>query len=443
MFSSIAPHTSPIEQGHSLNSNALNSNLLKSSAFGNKSAIADLFNSNVQRQQSDSFAIFSAVLKEVYQKIAFSPESSNVSQTTKPPEIAEYDLADYNQGGKISSKQAVQNILGFISQRLRSDAADGADPEQLLQRLDQGLEGFIKGFDEAKNIIEGLGLLTPELSAEINATFEGVTQGIGSLRDRINAHSQPDIQPHEPLDGIGDINRSDNLSRLELAGQVSESSSFSLSLTTRDGDQVSIEISKFKESSFNRSNFSSSFSQNGINSNAEIGQQSTSSSSFSLNVIGELDDGELAAINDLLQNVDAIANDFYSGRLDQAFELASELKIDRDELSSLNLQLQKITTTHALASYQSNSTNVLSPLNSAEGGISAGTESGAGQLLPSNQLEQLLNELQGLLTKADEFDHPLKLVNDLSSGVEQTYQPQAADKSLADSLNSLISQFNL
>ncbi len=419
MLSSIAPHSSLLERGHLLNSNSINSN-----GFGNSKGISSLLNSQNNHQQSDSFAIFTAVLKEAYQKIAFSPQTPVPSESTRPPEIAEYSLADFNPVGKISSKQAAQNILGFISNRLRSDAASGAKPEQLLQRLDEGLDGFIKGFNEAKDIIEGLGLLTPELSNEINDTFERVINGIEHLRGRITEHTS---LPSNHLDGIGDINQSNNVSKLELSAQHSESSSFSLSLTTQDGDQVSIEISRLKES-----NFSGSLAQNGTENSFELNQKQSSSSSFSLNIIGELDDDELAAIDALLQNVDAIANNFYSGHLDQAFNLASELEIDRDELSSLNLQLQRTTTTQALASYQTNSQNELPSNNNSD----------PVQLNPGIQLEKLLNDIQGLLTKAYEFDHPLQLVNDITFGVQQSYSPQVSGENLTDKLNSLISQFS-
>ena len=173
MLSSITPHASSLERGHLLNPNSINSN-----TFGNSKATSGLVNAHNNHQQSDSFAIFTAVLKEAYQKIAFSPQNPVANESTRPPEIAEYSLADFNPVGKISSKQAAQNILGFISGRLRSDAASGAEPEQLLNRLDEGLDGFIKGFNEAKDIIEGLGLLTPELSNEINDTFDRVTNGL-------------------------------------------------------------------------------------------------------------------------------------------------------------------------------------------------------------------------------------------------------------------------
>ena len=420
MLSSVAPHASPLDRGHLVNLNSLNSN-----AFHNSKSVGGLFNISNNHQQSDSFAIFTAVLKEAYQKIAFSPQSTNGGESIRPPEIAEYDISDYTPIDKISSKQAAKNILGFISQRLRSDAANGAEPEELLQRLDEGLDGFIKGFNEAKDIIEGLGLLTPELSSEINDTFEQVTTGIEQLRERITEHVSPS---ENQLDGIGDINRGDNVSKLELSAQQSVSSSFSLALTTRDGDQVSIEIARSSESSF-----SGSLNSNGTQNSLEISQQRSSSSSFNLNVIGELDADELAAINELLQGVDAIANDFYAGNFDQAFELASELQIDRDELSSLNLQLQKTTTTQALASYQT--------ISQDERPLVGGSEQI--QLSPSNQLEQLLNDIQGLIKKAHEFDHPLQLFNDLSSGVEQIYQTSEKSENLVDKLNSLISKFEL
>jgi hypothetical protein len=418
MSSSITPHPPSLDRGPSLNSK-----LFASNNFQNSKGIQGLSNSINSHQQSDSFAIFSAVLKDAYQKIALAPQIPNANESAWPSETAKYELSDYNTVEKTSSKQAANNILNFISQRLRSDEANGAGPEQLLQRLDEGLGGFIKGFNEAKDIISGLGLITPELSNQINDTYERVTNGVERLRERITENAG---QPVSELDAIVEVNQTDNLSSLELSAQVSESSSFSLSLITQDGDQVTIEISRS-----NAAEFSNSFSRSGSGTSLEINQQRSSSSEFSLNVIGALDDGELAAIDELLQSVNTIANDFYSGQFDQAFDLAAELKIDRDEFSSLNLQLQRTTTTRALASYQTNPQNELSSLSGSE----------QAQFNPANQLNQLLNNIQEVLIKAAEFDNPLKLVNDLSSGIEKIYQPQAIDANLTDKLNSLISQF--
>jgi len=46
-----------------------------------------------------------------------------------------------------------RNILQFIEQRVASEQADGASTDELSELIDQGLSGFLQGFDEAKNLL--------------------------------------------------------------------------------------------------------------------------------------------------------------------------------------------------------------------------------------------------------------------------------------------------
>ncbi len=418
-ISSYSPSLDSSRQSSSLpNSNGFSGLLIKSNIAVNEG------------HQRDSFEIFNAILQKAYRKIAFNP----VDNTSRPTETihgfsspSQSELSDYESVDKISSQQAADTILKFIGNRIRSDASNGASQEQLLERLDQGLQGFIQGFDEAKEQIEALGLLTPELSGEINDTFERVTSGVEQLRERI-------IDKTSSVDDNNDVE--DNFittatSRVRLAAETSESSSFSLALTTQDGDLVTIDISRASQSSF-----SAGFENSSNGSSLLINQQSSSSASFSLNVTGELDEGELNAINQLLQDVDAIANDFFGGRFEQAFELAVELDINREELSSLNLQLQKTTTTRALAEYQSTAQNNLPSADAPQTSTTS----------PFSELTHLLDSLESILEEAKKFSEPLQLINDLSAGLENINylkQEQNTDISLFNKLESLISQFEI
>ena len=389
--------------------------------------------SGLNRQKSDSFAIFEAVLQRSYQRIAFnsgafrpSPGEFSKSQATQASTPYESVAlpSGYVQTDKISSDQAARTILHFISGRIRSDAASGASQEELLNRLDQGLEGFVRGFNEAKGIIEDLGLLTSALSAEIEQTFTRVTEGIEKLRDRITGHTNED----QPVT---------NVEQLALVSQISENANFSLSLTTQDGDKVDIEVSRSFEA-----NFSANFSNSSSGSQLALSQQTNLASTFELSVIGELDADELAAINQLLEEVDLIASDFYAGRLEQAFELAVDLEINRDELSNLNLQLKQTTRTAAIASYQSTVQSSISDPNSAiETPVS-----------PFVKLDNLLNNLTALIQKAGRFPEPLNLIEKLSDGVSnghvkaesnQTESSASKSSNLSEQLTTLISLFDL
>lgn len=366
-----------------------------------------LMNSTNRR---DSFVLFNNILEKVYKKMAFSAANnadfnlpSKLGNHSPAPNIAEYQKVD-----KISSEQAADNILSFISNRLQMDEANGASKEALLNRLDQGLEGFLKGFNEAKEQIEGMGLLTPNLANEIADTYTRVTDGIETLRKSING---------EQVDTT-------NLQRIQLAGEASGSKSFSLELTTQDGDRVIIDISRNNQTSF------AAEQTFGSSSALSFNQQSSSSSAFNLNVTGELDDDELVAINKLLQDVDKIAGDFFDGNLDKAFEQALNLQINRDELSSLNLQLQKTTTVKAMAAYES----------------AAQEHAGRSHSSPVKDLNQLFDSVQNILAEARKFAEPLNLIKDITAGVNGLLNEKNSQQNvnnLGELISLLASKFDL
>jgi hypothetical protein len=59
----------------------------------------------------------------------------------------------------------------------------------------------------------------------------------------------------------------------------------------------------------------------------------------SLQVEGDLNPAELAAIGDLVRKVDSLANEFFAGDVEQAFAAAAELQIDATQLADYSLQL--------------------------------------------------------------------------------------------------------
>jgi len=75
----------------------------------------------------------------------------------------------------------------------------------------------------------------------------------------------------------------------------------------------------------------------------------------SLQVEGDLNSAELAAIGDLVRKVDSLANEFFAGDVEQAFAAAADLQIDSAQLADYSLRLSmsqkvRIRTTESLAS---------------------------------------------------------------------------------------------
>jgi len=340
-------------------------------------------------QQSDRFELFNSVLQKAYQRL-----SENLQTNQTPAPAQEYNFQTVE---KISADEAAGNILAFIKQRLSADKANGATTEELNQRLDQALTGFEQGFNEAKDILQGLGVLDDKLSSEINETYQRVNQGIDELRERIN----------RPVD------ETNNVSQLSFEGQVSQSRSFTLELTTQDGDTISIDIARERQVSR-----SFSFNQSEDGTSIQASRAFSSSSNFSLNVQGELDEDELTAINELLADIDGIAQDFYSGNLDEAFSAALDLNFDSEELSSLDLNLQQSTSVSAIAAYQSNAD---APAANPFKGVGA-----------------IFQQVNNILENAQKFADPLQLIDDISAGLNQIDKPVEDTAELIDQPRDVI-----
>ncbi|WP_144393940.1 DUF5610 domain-containing protein [Pleionea sediminis] len=362
-------------------------------------------NVNPSIRSGNDFDIFNSVLQKAYQKLAQGPE-----QIKTPNQDNRF--AQFKPVEKITSEQAAGNILDFIQQRLAADKANGASTEKLNQSLNEAQKGFEKGFAEAKNIIEGMGLMSDKLSDEISDTYQRVTDGIEALRNAIN----------EPSSG-------NSISRIDSSTEYSQNRSFSLDLVTQDGDKVSIDIRR----SLNASE-STSYQNSDGQESLQLDRQFSFSGQFELNVQGELDEDELQAINNLLSDVDSIANDFYSGRLDQAFNAATQINFDASELSSLDLDLKQTTRVSAITAYQSNSELPEQP--------------------PVPNIGDLFSRVDKLVKEAESFLEPRKLINDIADGLNlidsqlsndsEGDEPSVEQKQLnafKNNLNSILDNF--
>ena len=90
----------------------------------------------------------------------------------------------------------------------------------------------------------------------------------------------------------------------------------------------------------------------------------------SLQVEGDLNAAELAAIGDLVRKVDSLANEFFAGDVEQAFAAAADLQIDSTQLADFSLNLgmsQKVRmrTTEAVTSRDAVSQPVTNPSTTA------------------------------------------------------------------------------
>lgn len=296
-------------------------------------------------------------------------------------------------------RETAQNILDHIGTRLTNAREKGADAKELRSLLKQGHRGVKKGFREAEKTLRHNGQLDKDLKHDIRETRKLVKQGFKELRHEfapgrrhhhhhhsiqseavkansdlpsttVQSSSESDLEvsinggqiadtEETPPSGtttqvsIADyINFSQSLAsanrdtRTEIQGLTqsisatySRDESALIEIITIDGDIVTIDLTTAIEAS-------KSFSSNG---DMEFSLYAENDSSFIIE--GSLDEGEWVALNNLLDQVDVLANQFFNGDIATAFEQALSLGFDGDEIASFALEFSQSTTVQATNTY--------------------------------------------------------------------------------------------
>ena len=335
----------------------------------------------INRRQSSAYMV-SINSDQQQTAVTYSRESQTTHSVERTSEIQEPPaLLD-----------GARNILHFIEQRVASEHAAGAPLEDLATLLEQGLSGFIQGYDEAMGILGEKEMLNDTVSTSVSLLYQQVVDGIADLRhtylgeertettDASTQQTTPLTLTEETptsantqsylasngsqlstaiesplqdlLAGIGKQSDSqlitllDSLEKIEgvkeYAAQYAETQKFEFTLTTADGDSITIIA--------DRASQASAASYTGDNSQANINQKSDSQS-FSFHINGDLDEGEITAINDLLQQVMSLSEEFYNGDVGAAYEAALDMNYDSSEITSYALQLKQTESYQVAAAY--------------------------------------------------------------------------------------------
>lgn len=276
-----------------------------------------------------------------------------------------------------------KTILTFIDAQIRRDIADGASPEELKSRLEAGLKGFEQGYGDAFKQLSASGLLNDQILSEIEGTRSQVLAGIQKLADELGVEvdvpkvaapatpaavtaNMPRPAVAAPVNPGSEIlsavlrdieiieqyqkatksettyqhlGRTKNAGVQTYAYGVQESRSFSLKLRTADGDTVTIGLSAERSG---QAQFAYGASAKG--ESASLIRQGSQSSGMQFSVEGELDENEMRALTDLLQQIGDISGRFFQGDLDGAFRLATELSFDGSQIAAFDLNLHMRTT---------------------------------------------------------------------------------------------------
>lgn len=233
--------------------------------------------------------------------------------------------------------KVAERILGFIEQRLQSESAAGADPAKLESLLSQARQGVEKGFAEARKILDGMGVLKGKVAEDIDATYDKLQKGFQGLEQSYGKQPQPTDS--------GLIAAAPYSERVAARAET-----FDLQVTTRDGDRLRISVAA---ASASWSQSSAVLASDGSTTRAASYSQSGSLqiAGYQVQVEGELDAEERAALEDLFGQVRDLSDQFYAGDLAGAFDRAMQLDMDGTQLASMSLRLTQTTVRQATDAY--------------------------------------------------------------------------------------------
>lgn len=188
-----------------------------------------------------------------------------------------------------------------------------------------------KGFGEAKDILEGMRLFEGDIKDNANQTYDLIMKGLDALQ-----------QGKDPAE----TGATQQLAAYQSAS-YSETRDLSLEIRTQDGDTV--RVRRLQEDSA-----SSSQGYAASDAGTLFVSQEQASSRFNLRfeVQGELDQDEQTALKNLLQDVDKLADKFYSNGGPESLQQALKLGYDSSELAGFSLELNQTQSFQAVQAYR-------------------------------------------------------------------------------------------
>ena len=252
-----------------------------------------------------------------------APAQTQAAQTDTPDGVV--------VGERQSAESTAENILSHVQKGLDALKESGASQEQIDARLEAAKEGIATGYAQAREMLEGMGMMDDALAADIDRGETLVNEGISSMA----AGDIPALLASDETDTVSNTDAADSevpTSSINTptysAAAMRTSNNMSLEVITQDGDRVTVD-----------------FSQRQGSLEMRAGGLSVSASAFSekwdMEVRGNLDDGEVAALEELFADVQKLSETFFGGDLGAALEEAMSLGFDGNELASMSLNLRQ------------------------------------------------------------------------------------------------------
>jgi hypothetical protein len=344
---------------------------------GLKQAISVQNSQNSQRV--DQFSSSTSLGLRIYtNSLNHTLEIDRYKPNFSAPETKESDASLFD------FEEIAKNVLNFVGGAIKNAQNRGADEGELNDLFEQASSGVLRGIKLAEQDLAGF--LNEEIANGISQSKSLIEDGIANLKRDIFNPQESDLQ--ESTQSV--INTTSVSYEKQESGE--------LSIRTRDGDTVNITFEDIQQFELSQrqvqqlaqeaksddkavvpepidSNIAPiaavdtitpvtdaevasdelveqadkvQSSTNAIEQNAVFYQEN----SFSFSVKGELDEDELKAIGQLVADANELAEEFFNGDIETAFNQALELGFDEQELSSFALQLTKVENTEVIKAYE-------------------------------------------------------------------------------------------
>ncbi len=425
--------------------------------------LSSIFSEKVGVQQSldSSRSASSKVLQE------YSQEPGRAVQKASSVELS---ISTYSE-----SQLAISSGRAIFAQELSSrfslymgaprDVSDSAKPSSLVSNVLSGMKDSMAGlaerfeefselaevflaeardrfnetFDAAERVLKDEKIESPEIEEELSQGYAVSQFGVQELSEQYvslpskEADEADEVDGSEPSTGAvssayqAEDGSDDGLSVDDgkvrggsFAGvnaSVYGSESTSFSLTTQDGDIVEISLS---EQSFSQFQYAAGRGFGALSFEAGFESQ------FQFSVEGELDEGELGAIADLLDQLSAVSGEFFSGNFQEAFQKALNVGFDTSEIAQFSLELTKVQV-EQVSAYQSRP------------GVGRGNEGASYRPLVS-----MANQAQRLFSMAERYEASMERFMDFFA--ESLSQSRSTDSregvEVADFKDYLLALFD-
>ena len=224
-------------------------------------------------------------------------------------------------------------ISSFVAMGLENARAKGKSEEEVQVLYDSAVKGVEQGFKEAKDILDNLKVLNGDIATQVQATEDATFAALEKL------------SPSKPAETVSATGGTTSLAAAERYQRADD---FSLTLKTREGDVVKVNFSRSLDA---QSSFATVQDGKG-NQATRVDLSRTEKTGYEFSVEGDLNEEEITAIQDLMRDVGQVANDFYGGDVQKAFDQVSNVSFDTKQLASMDLRMSRSEQTSSVQQYQ-------------------------------------------------------------------------------------------